>query len=260
MPNNVDPREKAYKQRADLAAELTWHEVVFPNVARFHACSREEPCALDGCPVCARRFRRRLAREVQRHELDEQVWTAEYIYPADWTFHAGTLSEVDLPAMAISALNGLEGTMAGGCLITGGINITLLADDGLPERWQFSLNVLAQVALDDELEAAFCEAFPLEFGRNVLLHQVGTQHFQKALVATYPSRFQHRLFYRRDHENDFGARGPKFRDKPLPWQQQRELAEWLLTYPVGSRLVLRNINRVMRRDMKLRFKLAQGAM
>jgi hypothetical protein len=260
MTNDFDPRDKALKAHADLATELAWHEVTFPNLNRFLACSKEEPCALDGCPICARRLRRRLAREAQRHGLDQQVWTAAYIYPADWTFYAGTLSKVDLPAMAISALNGLEGTVAGRCLITGGINITLLAGDGIPDRWQFSLKVLAQVQLDDEVDAAFCEAFPPEFGRNVLLHQVGAQNFHKALIATYPSRFQHRLFYRRDHENDFGARGPKFRDKPLPWQQQRELMEWQLTYPVGSRLVLRNITKVKRRDMKLRLKLAQGVM
>lgn len=259
MPNNPDPRDKARKLRADLAAELTCHESAFPNLNRFLDCSDDQPCHLDGCPVCVRRLRRGLTRETHRHGLDQHMWTAGHVYPAEWRFDAGSLNEIDLIELSTNAMNALEGSEAGRCVTIAGIDITYLPADDRPGLWQFHLVLLAQTQFGPPVEADFCDAFPPTFGRNVLLRQVGTEQFHKALAACYPSSFKQRLFYRNEHAGGFGVRKPEFRDSPLGWTQQRELAEWLLTFPVGSRLVLRNLERVRRRDMKLRFKLAQGA-
>jgi hypothetical protein len=108
--------------------------------------------------------------------------------------------------------------------------------------------------------AALASAFPAPGqGRNIVLREVGAELFHNALTACYKSRFSRRLFSFEKAASPFAAPRRQHRDTALPLKQQLELAEWLLTLPLGSRLILRNLHRVARSDAKLRFKLAQGA-
>ncbi len=258
QPEKFEKRRFARDLHAVLAARLLRAKSAVPTLAEFANCSDDQPCRLEGCPMCVRQFRRALMRETHRHSLDQEAWTAASIFPAEWKAADGDLAAVNLGELAGQATSWIDSSEAHDRLLIGGIEVVYVANEGdpLPGFWQLHLNLMIEGHLDPVVQAELGSAFPAPGrGSNVALGEISPEHFHNALTACYKSRFSRRLFSRESSSSPVAAPRRNHRDTALPLAQQLELSEWLLTQPVGSRLILRNIHRVERRDMKLRFKL-----
>jgi hypothetical protein len=262
LSDKFEKRRLVTQLHADLSAALIGTNSALPTLPQFTSCADDQPCSLEGCPKCLRSFRRKLVREAHRQGFDHEVWTSVSIFPSDWKISAGGLARVDLVRQAAHALDGLKATEAGCCMAIGGINVVFVENEDSPGPgvWQLQLNAMLRSELEPSLEAQLSLAFPaVGFGRGAILREVPPEHFHEALTACYKSRFSRRQFSSEQPASSFSGGRRTSRDTALPREQQLELSEWLLTFPVGSRLVLRNLHRVKRRDMKMRLKLAEGA-
>jgi len=260
QPEKFEKRRFARDLHAALAARLLRAKSTVPTLNEFVECSDDQPCGLEACPMCVRRFRRALMREAHRLGFDKQAWTSASIFPGDWKAAEGDLANIDLGGFANQATEWMEAFDASHLLI-GGIDVVYVANEGgpWPDLWQLHVHLMIQGHVDARMVAALRSAFPAPGnGRNIVTREIVPTPFHNALTACYKSRFSRRLFSFERGEGPFAAPRRQHRDTALPLKQQLELAEWLLALPVGGRLVLRNLHRVSLTDSKLRFKLFEG--
>ena len=259
--NGLESRKKACKAQSEIATALLHLHCGESDLAdRLNDCSLLSLCKLEACPVCLLHFRRGLMNEAMNNDLRCGGWSLAVVIPESHLYRRDELYKADLPKLIRSVNKCIERSGLGDVMVIGGIDVSFNTFSNNEIGWQLEVQLLINRPCSDELRAQVRSAFRL--ARNaqrpvvVLPVKPGSDNFFRCLTYVYKSMFSLRSGYLVPNR-----RGPEYlpekrvRDLPLKAPQVVELADWLGQYPIGARLVLRNIKRVSPPGAPLKLKV-----
>lgn len=253
----LETKAQAQRRHDQLCRRLERSEQTYFSLNVVSDCGKEIRCDRDGCPLCLRRFRKQLIRELDRLSIDieQGEWSRISLIPAKSLILTEDLQTFDIQ-LATEAFNRrLARSEFSDCVFVGG--------------WDLSNNWFDNNLLGNQLHVYGLLARPHEKGltsrlhaalkpdprahRPVLSKPVEPGKFMHGATYAYKSTFSRRSGY---FEPDRVRRDGKPRknavDQPLRFQDFLEISAWLAEKPVGSRLILRGLKRVNQPGSKLR--------
>jgi hypothetical protein len=204
---------------------------------KLQHCRKGDRCNTGACDVCERLFRLRLLRQLQPILDSPPHWTRASVVTADFLFAPGELATVDLNALRKKISKRFERWSLQDRIVVAGIDISLNTENNRTIGWQLHLYMLIEGEHTPQLEEAVKATFPPEKTARV------PYHFTQLTGKVKPVTYLHKsVFWRRSRYTVFERR-PRTRNLPLKRPELRELLEFLGTYPVGARLILRGLRR-----------------
>lgn len=239
----VESKTDATEDHDDIVSRLHWSSPEVAGLDRLNACTDDSPCSLEACPVCLRRFRLRLAADAPVLAAKKRAWSNFKVSPYSWRVKNGDLELVDLAAYTTWVRDVfLRGVLDDWpAIIAVRVHPIMFSETEYSSDWFVYLDIsipneyLTPISLGNFLE---------EIGaswREVDTHIITNQPLIRQIYSIYSNPYRRLELVVSDTDlKSLGTSrrplmGPAYRD---------ELARWLLRYPVGSRLVLNNIDLV----------------
>lgn len=254
-----ETKDQAHKHHNTLARITARQDSPPERLTRLANCSSDNRCHLDGCPLCGRRFRKSLLKAVKKLGLHKGVWARCCLILDGHVFPEGELAGVDLPRLTKAIHKRLERSAFRDAVIVGGWDISWNTFENVPEGWCLHLYLLINLPHSAALEKQVREAFKLsaEALRPFSVRPVTPRKRDFLRVVSYSNkiRFKWRSGYFEPRLKRDGAPRKDAGELPLKPAQHLELLSWLSQYPVGARLIMRNMKRLNPPWAKLRLKL-----
>ncbi|MBC6718681.1 hypothetical protein H9Q09_21085 [Aurantimonas sp. DM33-3] len=227
-------------------------------------CRKEDRCGSNGCPVCNRRLRLRLDRQMKRSLRGRAFEVAAItLIPADFRVEVGELSAFNLVRWVASRKRALERALPPEALFIGGVDISLNTFENRDPHWCIHIHgfVIAPMGwglhnraklrrLRAEIDRR-CR--PIQAADRVARERplrVGTRNihdFHDKLLYGHKSGFYCRSRYV-EVKRKSGKRSTNAFAQRLPNSTRVELAIFLDHYPLGSRVILIGMRRRGRFD------------
>lgn len=257
----MESRKKALHVQAEIISKLFHaHGGEGPLSDELCTCEPLSLCKLEACPVCLLHFRRALVDVAFDKDLRLGEWSFATIIPGGHLYRRDELHTADLPKLVRAVNKCIERSGFGNAIVVGGIDVSFNTISNNEVGWQLEAHLMINRPCTDNLKAQVRDAFRLaaHAQRPVLVKPVlcCSDDYFRCLTYTYKSMFSLRSGYfvpnRRGPEH---PQEKRVRDFPLKAPQVVELAEWLGQYPIGARLIMRNIKRVSPPGAPLKLKL-----
>lgn len=258
--NGLESHKKAFSAQSKVIFRVNRHHAFESDLAdTLLECSPLSLCKLEACPVCMLHFRRGLVDEAMRIDLRCGGWSLATIIPEGHLYRAGDLQTADLPKLVRTVNKCIERSAFGDAIVVGGIDVSFNTFSNNDIGWQLEVQLMINRPCSDAMKSQVRAAFRLaeRAHRPVMVKPVQptSEDFFRCLTYSYKSMFSRRSSYLVPNR-----RGPDYppekqvRDLPLKAPQVVELAEWLGRYPIGARLILRNIKRTTPPGAALKLK------
>lgn len=254
----LESRKKAEAARLRLHNRLLRAGQTSWRAEAIRDCHDLSLCKVEACPVCLLHFRRGLLDMGKFLELHTGGWSVATVIPDGRLFKFSELYRADLVNIVRAASKAIERSGFADAIVIGGIDVSFNTLDNQEVGWRLEVQILINRPCTEELKRQVRDAFRLapDARRPVMVKPVQQGTFFRCLSYAYKAMFSLRSsYYDSKRTTAEGAPLKQVRDLPLKAPQAVELAEWLYQYPIGARLILRNIKRTSPPGAPLQAKL-----
>lgn len=241
----MESKEDAEDNRRSLVRRLKNAKVTSPGIDKLMNCNQSSPCYTEACPVCRRRFRQKLVRQCHRSDFSKGVFTRVSGVPVGLLWSSDTLQEVKLPCVIQRLRKQIERSGLSEFIIIGGLDISYNTFNNDEVGWQGHIYLLINTPYTHELRQLIRDCFKADpdVPRPFSITPVRQEGFFKCLTYSYKNGFYSRSGYPDSRLKKDDTPRKNTRSQGLKLKQDTELAAWLAEYPVGARLIMRNVHR-----------------
>ena len=255
---NFETKAEAQERHAKIVRHALFSYGASPSLRAVVACGLTARCLRDGCPSCLRRFRKELVKAIRAAHLFEGEWTTVSIISRGHLYRPGHLADFDIGAATKAMNRRLARSSDPDALFIGGWDVSYNMFENEAVGYQVHLYGLIDRPKSEELSRWADETFnldPLSHRPKVLRPVDDEVGFLKSVTYSNKSVFSRRSgYFDPDRPKADGTPSKNTDDLPLRHPQLLEVTSWLAQYPVGSRLILRNLKRISPPGAKLRLK------
>lgn len=231
----VEQRRSEYIRLLRRSADPIAHRLA----NTLDGCEPERRCESAACPVCVRRFRKRLLKQLKPVYKREPHWIRASIIPANCLRPIGRLHGFDLAKAKKTWLKRLMRAPAilRNAILVGGVDVSVNVEENVIQGHQVHLYLAIAAPNSKKLRKAIRKTFAPELSAKRPYLVTDIEDFGPVFSYTMKPMFCRRLSYR----NESGQR--KGSDvSPLP-SELEEILLWLAEYEIGDRQILRGLRR-----------------